>query len=308
MIVKFNSKNMVSVVIPTHNRANLLPRAIDSALNQTYKNLEVIVVSDGSTDGTDELMQRYVKDSRVKYINYKPGRGGNYARNTGLDVAQGEYVAFLDDDDEWHTSKIEKQVALMEADDKVGLVYTGINCIYVNEGISYSFIPTKRGDLSKEILFENCIGSTSSVMLRRSLCRACRFDENLQALQDFDLWIKVLQGCKADVVSEPMVQYYNYRNQTQVSSSTAKYVQATDYINKKYMDLFAKLTPYEYKQKQVNDIMLLGNKAMRNNSPSEARQFFGQAFKINPSLSPVASWVLSFFGYKNMLRLKSKLK
>lgn len=297
---------MVSVVIPTHNRVDLLPRAIDSVLNQTYKDLEVIVVSDGSIDNTDVLMQKYDRNGRVRYINYTPAKGGNYARNTGINAAKGEYVAFLDDDDEWLPMKIERQVALMEADNEVGLVYTGIKCIYVNEGISYSFMPTLRGDLSKKILFRNYIGSTSSVMLRRSLCRACRFDENLQARQDFDLWIKVLQGCKADVVSEPMVNYYNYRNQTQVSSSTAKYIQATDYINKKYSDLFKKLTPQEFRQKQVNDILLLGNKAMRNNSPKEARKFFCKALRLRPSVSPLASWVLSFFGYKNMLRLRSR--
>ncbi len=297
---------MVSVVIPTHNRVDLLPRAIESVLNQTYKDIELIVVSDGSTDGTDEFMGKYANNSRIKYINYQPAKGGNFARNSGIDAASGDYVAFLDDDDEWLPNKVEKQVALMEADKEVGLVYTGINCIYVNENITYPFIPKLRGDLSKEILFQNCVGSTSSVMLRRSHCRACRFDENLQALQDFDLWIKVLQGCKADVVSEPMVNYYNYRNQTQVSSSTAKYIKATEYINKKYADLFAKLTPQEFKLKQFNDIMLLGNKAMRNNSPAEARKFYVQAMRTRLSPSSIASWVLSFFGYKTMLRIKSK--
>lgn len=299
---------MISAIITTHNRVDLLGRAINSVLSQTYSDIELIVVSDGSTDGTDELMKDYEIDRRIRYINYSPARGGNYARNIGIESANGEYVAFLDDDDEWLPTKIERQVALMEADNEVGLVYTGINCIYVNEGISYPFRPSNRGNLSKTILFENCVGSTSSVMLRRSLCRACRFDENLQALQDFDLWIEVLQGCKADVVSEPMVNYYNYRNQTQVSSSTAKYIQATEYINKKYATLFEKLTPREYRLKRVNDIMLLGNKAMRNNAPREARRFFCQAFRKNPSLSPIASWILSFCGYKNMLRLKSILK
>lgn len=299
---------MVSVIIPTHNRVDLLPRAIESVLNQSYKNIEVIVVSDGSNDGTDALMGHYVEDDRVRYINYTPARGGNYARNIGIEASKGEYIAFLDDDDEWLPTKIEKQIELMDVDDNVGLVYTGIECIYVNEGVRYSSIPTLRGDLSKEILFQNYVGSTSSVILRRSLCRACRFDENLQALQDYDLWIRVLQGCKADVVLEPMVRYYNYRNQTQISSSTSKYVHAIDYINEKYAELFAKLTPKESKKKQFNDIMLLGKKAVRNNSPHEARLFFWQAFRIQPNVSSVILWVLSFFGYKYMLRIKSRLK
>lgn len=297
---------MVSVIIPTHNRFKLLFRAIESVINQTYNDIEIIVVSDGSTDDTDVFMQRYLDNSRVKYISYSPARGGNYARNRGIEAAEGEYIAFLDDDDEWLPIKVERQVAMMEENHEIGLVYTGINCIYVNEGISYIFKPTSKGDLSKKILFQNCIGSTSSVMLRRSLCRACRFDENLQARQDFDLWINVLQACKAGVVTEPMVNYYNYRNQTQISSFTARYIQATDYINNKYSDLLGKLSSREYKQKRFCDIMLLGNKAMRNNSPQEARGFFLKAFRLSYSISPMAYWVLSFFGYKNMLRLKSK--
>ena len=118
----------ISVVIPTHNRVDLLPRAIKSVLEQTYKDIEIVVVSDGSTDGTDEYMKQYADNPNVKYISYHPGRGGNYARNAGFDAAKGEFVAFLDDDDEWGPTKIEKQVALMEADEEVGLVYTGINC------------------------------------------------------------------------------------------------------------------------------------------------------------------------------------
>ena len=299
---------MVSAIITTHNRADLLDRAIQSVLNQTYKDIELIVVSDGSTDGTDEVMKQFESDERVNYISYHPGRGGNYARNTGIKAAKGEHVAFLDDDDEWLPTKIEKQVALMDADKEVGLVYTGINCVYVNEGIDYPIKQYLRGDLSKIILFQNCIGSTSSVMLRKNYLNDTGFDENLQARQDYDLWISVLQKCKADVVVEPMVNYFNYRNQVQVSSSTLKYVRATEYLNKKYSSLFSKLTPSEYRLKEFNDMMLFGNKAIRNNFSNEARKYFLHAFKIKPSLYPLMFWVITFGGYKNMLRIKNLIK
>ena len=86
---------MVSVIIPTHNRFKLLFRAIESVINQTYNDIEIIVVSDGSTDDTDVFMQRYLDNSRVKYISYSPARGGNYARNRGIEAAEGEYIACL---------------------------------------------------------------------------------------------------------------------------------------------------------------------------------------------------------------------
>ena len=114
---------LVSVVIPTHNRADLLPRAIDSVLNQTYSNFEIIVVSDGSTDNTEEVVKSYSdKDSRIRFIGYSPARGGNIARNTGIEAAKGEYVAFLDDDDEWMPEKLKKQIKVMESNPDIGLV------------------------------------------------------------------------------------------------------------------------------------------------------------------------------------------
>ena len=186
---------MISVVIPTHNRVDLLPRAIRSVQNQTYKDIEIIVVSDGSTDGTDNLMEELSKkDPRIKYISYHPGHNGNYARNQGIMAAHGEYVAFLDDDDEWLPSKLEEQLKIMESDPEIGLVYTGTHSVYVDDGIEYDSYPIYQGDMSKQILYSNYIGSTTTVMLRRQIFeKSGLFDEELPAIQDYDLWIRVCQ-------------------------------------------------------------------------------------------------------------------
>ena len=181
---------MVTAIITTHNRKDLLERAILSVLNQTYKDIELIVVSDGSTDGTDEFMQKYESDKRVRYISYYPGRGGNYARNTGIKTAKGEYVAFLDDDDEWLPTKIEKQVVKIESDSSIGLVYTGTHSIYVDDNVEFDSCPSLQGDMSKQILYNNFAGSTTTVMLRKSILdKSGLFDEELSAIQDYDLWM-----------------------------------------------------------------------------------------------------------------------
>lgn len=131
--------NLVSVVIPTHNRADLLPRAINSVLKQTYTNIEVIIVSDGSTDNTRDVVDSFIKnDDRVKFIEYTPSKGGNVARNKGIEASTGEYIAFLDDDDEWLLEKLKKQVEIIESDKEIGLVYTGSRIIYVNEKVEYN--------------------------------------------------------------------------------------------------------------------------------------------------------------------------
>ena len=102
----------ISVIIPTHNRADILPRAIKSIQNQTRSVDEIIVVSDGSTDNTDEVVKEFAaKDDRIQLIEYHPGHNGNYARNKGLEAATGQFIAFLDDDDEWLPRKTELQTS-----------------------------------------------------------------------------------------------------------------------------------------------------------------------------------------------------
>ena len=125
----------ISVIIPTHNRADILPRAIKSVQDQTRPVDEIIVVSDGSTDSTEEVVRQLAeKDSRIRLIAYHPGHNGNYARNKGIEAASGEFIAFLDDDDEWLPKKTELQMELFEKDPGVGLVYSSQNCIIQTQG------------------------------------------------------------------------------------------------------------------------------------------------------------------------------
>lgn len=298
---------LVSVVIPTHNRADLLPRAIDSVLNQTYSNFEIIVVSDGSTDNTEEVVKSYSdKDSRIRFIGYSPARGGNIARNTGIEAAKGEYVAFLDDDDEWMPAKLEKQINVMESNLDIGLVYTGVNIIYVNEGLRYSFIGESKGDLSKEILLDNHIGTTSTVMVRKMILeKTGAFDEKLKALQDFELWIRVCQKCLIGLVPEELINYYNYTGTNQVSSSTQKYIDAFSYINTKHKFLLNELTTNQMSIKKMNECMLLANKAMRNGDSKLTRKYCVQALKYGLCKSALVYWVLSFTSFKTVLKIRS---
>ena len=297
----------VSVVIPTHNRADLLPRAIKSVLNQTFKDFEVIVVSDGSTDETDTIMSEIVNsDERIKYINYSPGRGGNYARNAGIKAAKGEYVGFLDDDDEWLPEKLEKQMLLFDNKKNTVLVYTGVHIIYVNEKTEYSFIPKQHGDLSHTILLDNCIGSTSTPLVRKTVFeKAGVFDNDLGALQDYDLWIRIAQYGDIEVVSEELINYYNYRGTKQVSAVTEKYEQAFAYINNKYKNLFASLTDSENRIKQVNEFILLGNKAMRNRENKKARHYYRKVLKTNFSLKNLVFYIMGFTNYDVILKLRN---
>ena len=107
---------LVSVVIPLYNRENTIQRAVDSILNQTYTNIEVLVVDDGSTDASVKMLEKYQKDKRVKVFLQGTNKGANVARNRGIQEAEGEYIAFQDSDDVWLSDKLEKQIKRMESE------------------------------------------------------------------------------------------------------------------------------------------------------------------------------------------------
>ena len=113
----------VSVIIPTYNRADTIKRSIDSVLMQTYGDLEIIVVDDGSTDHTEQIVREYT-DSRVRYIRTDGRYGANHARNIGIENAGGEFIAFQDSDDEWHSDKLEKQMRILLNQKQVDIVFT----------------------------------------------------------------------------------------------------------------------------------------------------------------------------------------
>ena len=298
---------MVTAVITTHNRKELLGRAIQSVLSQTYKDIELVVVSDGSTDGTDEMMKQYEGDDRIKYISYYPGKGGNFARNTGIKAAKGEYVAFLDDDDEWLPTKIEKQLKIMESDPEIGLVYTGTHNIYVDLGITYDSKPVQHGDLSKDILLFNIVGSTTTVMVRKSVLNTSGlFDESLGAMQDYDLWVRVCQVAKVGVVTEPLVNYYNYNNSGQISVNVKKYESAYDKVNQKYeLILKDNLSTKEWQHKLAGQKRTLAIKALRNGNGKEARFYFIKSIKCRFEIKTIWLYLSTFFGYSTLLKMRS---
>lgn len=300
---------MISVVIPTHNRSELLKRAVLSVSKQTLGDIEIIVVSDGSTDNTENVIKELIaSDSRIIFEAYPEAKGANFARNKGIELSKGEYIAFLDDDDEWDKQKLEKQLNVFKAEKDVGLVYTGSNIMYINEKITYSNIPKDRGDLSKSILLYNQIGTTSTVVLKTSIVKKVGgFDTSLKALQDYDLWIRICQLTKVGVVSEPCINYYNFTGQKQISQNTEKYEEAINEIEAKYSELFDNLTEDEKNIKASNAYTLLATKSMRNKNKRKAVVYSTKAFLKKPSLKKIIYIGLSLFNYKLILKFRKLL-
>ena len=202
------STPLVSVIIPTYNRAALVTRAIESVLQQTFSSHEVIVVDDASTDETAQMLSsRY--GSKIVYIKKDINQGLAAARNTGIRAATGTLVAFLDDDDEWLPDKLALQVPLISPDAAAGLVYCGYTQVAEDGSIIRHIRPEKKGFILSDLLEDNYItGSASAVLIKREvLDKAGYFDETLTACEDWDLWIRIARQCPIDYADHILVIY-----------------------------------------------------------------------------------------------------
>lgn len=226
----------VSAIITTRNRSYLLKRAIESVLTQTYNEMECIVVDDSSTDDTREVCSKY--PIMYIHISKEESRGGNYARNLGIKASLGEYVAFLDDDDFWLPTKIEKQVALIE-DQNCEMVY----CMRLYQDMHNGKVvkewaeprPKPQGNLRDEI-FKHYITNTSCILARKSLIEQIGgFDENLRKWQEYDLMIRAAQVSEIYYVNENLCVYRNdNEDRNRVSNDFNRIADTVKIISRKY--------------------------------------------------------------------------
>lgn len=204
------NKPLVSVIIPVYNRENVILNALNSVLNQTYDNLEVIVIDDGSDDRTEEYIAG-IEDSRVYYIKNGIRSGPGAARNKGVRLAKGEYIAFQDSDDEWREDKIEKQMkVMMDKEEVVDLVYCEI-AIYNQESFFMIMPPQdltyeqKKGDLFSYLLLYPLIG-IGMLMRKKKFLEVGGFAECLKSLEDYEFSIRFARNHKIGFVPEPLVR------------------------------------------------------------------------------------------------------
>ena len=235
----------VSAIITTRNRCDLLEHAIRSVCAQTVKDIECIVVDDASVD---ETQKRYEHDPRIVYvrIDAKDSHGGNYARNQGLARATGEFVSFLDDDDEWLPEKIEKQLALYEQHPN-SVIFCGRNFKKVNGGTvqSLQVIPPQKfsGNLSR-LICTTYVTSTSCLFFpKRLLDQIGNFDEKLTFWQEYELCIRLAQVAEFHFVPEALVVCLDdVGGAPRVSNKVLNWKENVTYIRDKHKALYEKLT------------------------------------------------------------------
>lgn len=213
---------LISVVIPTYNRAKTIKRCLDSILAQTFTDFEVIVVDDCSRDNTKEIVESY-SDERVSYFCLKKNSGACVARNEGVKAAKGDYIAFQDSDDVWHEDKLEKQLEMLKKQN-ADIVFCSMNRVDEEKNERIDVFPDgidSRFIEYKDLLPGNLM-STQTILGKKKCFENVRFDENMPRFQDWELALRLLKAYSVYFDSRVFVD--TYLQSDSISKSQAKTV------------------------------------------------------------------------------------
>lgn len=292
----------VSVIIPTYNRSELLVKAVASVLDQSFSDFELLVIDDCSPDDTRAKIEG-IGDSRVAYFRNPENKGVSGSRNFGIERSRGEFIAFLDDDDEWLPGKLQRQVDILDGvSTETGLVYTGVLSVDLDTGsLIETVVPRHRGKVLDDLVFSNFI-PTSSVLVRKECFTAVGlFDESLAYGEDFDLWIRISSRYSVDYIEEPLVIHKDHpRTTTANNSLVAVNVRR---ILEKHSALFA-----SNKKGLSNYLLKIGTALCHNGELGEGRKAILGAIKAYPGDPRLYyNLALTFLGpgmYRGIKKLK----
>ncbi|MBS3757577.1 MAG: glycosyltransferase family 2 protein [Desulfobacterales bacterium] len=286
----------ISIIIPTYNRSFIVGKAIESVLQQTYDDYEIIVIDDGSTDHTYENLAPY--RDRIRY-EYKENGGIASARNRGLELARGEYIALLDSDDLWQPEKLQKQMACFAAHPEYGMVAT--RCITHTVDSHFNTIEMsklrrsgKSGWIYKDLFFRNFIRTSSVVIKSECFRKVGRFDESLPRCEEIDMWLRLSKTYPVGFINEGLTIYTRRPKEIRVDN-----IEGRRYwlkvLEKNYdPDLIPKGA---YKKRMARIYTHLAENLIGQGSKEEGEKALRQTLSLSP---------LDFKAWKNYLLLYLK--
>lgn len=286
---------MISVVIPTYNRESSIYKSVESVLNQTYRNIEVIVVDDGSTDKTKEVING-IDDLRLKYV-FQDNAGACRARNNGIEHARGEYIAFHDSDDVWHTKKLEKQLKVMN-ERNADVVFCKLIKIY----------DSKKNILSPSGLCEGFIDintnlfgiGTQSLLCKKEVLDKYSFDENMPRLQDLEFMMRVVRDFSVYCLDEGLVDYYI--GSESIGGNPYRFISAYELLRKKYPKLKEE---YPALMNSMAFVMESSARQLCLNGDKQYKVYLKEAYSINRGLRSWLKYFLSLVGvYPALLNMR----
>ena len=300
---------MISVIVPTHNRPLLLKRAIQSVLNQDLLPLEIIIVDDVGDEKSKQVVDSFGLSS-LRYVHNVEGQGASSSRNLGAEMAEGDFVAFLDDDDEWAPTKLLKQTELINKN-QLDACFSQIKIQYENTDISYVTKASKGKYYVKDILMENFIGATiSSVIRKRAFIDVGGFDVNYEAREEYDLWIKlIINNYSFDVVEEPLaISYRSLEKRQRISANINNYISAIHRLNDKHKSIIDVQLNETQKTRRVRmQYEFLAAQAASIGLRGEAIKYYAKSLSVTPSFKSGIGLFFSVISPTLLIKIRAKL-
>jgi glycosyltransferase involved in cell wall biosynthesis len=303
----------VSVIIPTYNGAKYIERAITSVMAQSYPSIEAMIIDDGSTDNTKEIVTSFQRQypGKIKYI-YQTNAGPAKARNNGLQSADGEYIAFLDVDDQWLSLKIETQVQLFEENPDVGFVYGPVNFVDEDGQILKDYVRTigiHRGDITLDLFMDFFIITSSLIFRRSCLDKIGYFNPSLKVGEDYEFILRLAKNFSGDAIEDKLInrvvradslsrQDYALDARNDIETLNHFIKNNSDFYKKHKMEILKRMGDYHF---------VFGYRLLENGRNGEAFDHLFRSFCYEPSLNIFKNLCLCAIPYPVRSFLKNKL-
>jgi glycosyltransferase involved in cell wall biosynthesis len=266
----------VSVIIPTFNRREYLPVALDSVLAQTYTDYEIVIIDDGSTDDTRDILAPY--EQRIRYF-YQQNSGIAAARNRGIEESRGAYLALLDSDDYWLPGKLALQVEGLEKNPQWGMVATRCSSISPDGRFRRHNRPGKSGWILTDLFKSNFIRTSSAMITRECLDQVGLFDTALPECEEYDLWLRIAYRYPIGFINQSLTVYTDNPHGVSTDSLAGRHVRIT-VLEKEY--LRECIPPALYRRRMARNYHYLGRHYLRRGQRSEGKKYLRQALQRNP--------------------------
>lgn len=307
-------KPAISINLCCYNSEKYLRETLQSIVNQTYKDWELVIINDGSSDSTESIILEFINQGYPIIYHYQENRGLGASRNEALKLSQGEYIALIDHDDIWLPQKLEKQIPLF-IDPQVGLVYCG--ALHFLDGTKFAYStydlgpPACKGNIFGTLLANYGL-TLSTIVIRRSVLVGIPwFPEEMVIAEELDLILRIAYSWKIDYVLEPFVKYRVYEGNTTVKATESEYQEREEIL--KRLVRFFPFIMNEYKRELAHfrekNTLIQTHFLWQKNERVEARKTYLKLFRANRKWKLLVFFIFSYFySFEQFHKLKVKIK
>jgi len=290
----------VTVVIPTFNRQRMIIEAIRSVLKQSYTNREILIVDDGSTDNTEKILRPWL--SKIHYIKKNNG-GAASARNVGIRYSTGEYLAFLDSDDQWDALFLERVMEIASHSPTLGLVTTGR--IVLPKGVKRPRFPNAslQGDLFPFLFQRNFVTTSGTLVKKACFDRVGWFNEQLDQAEDYDMWLRISKEFPIAFLNEYLCRWHLHSNN--ISHAELRHQLCLQEVLKHHYDS-SRILPKDWQIRRSRSLLSLGKAYLQERQGYLALACFRQALHLNPWRVRTWRYFLRTMLYPDMKRGREK--